>query len=289
MKSLSPSETMAATPANSQPLTLRHYQHHNQGFHEDLGEGVRLTMMQIPAGTFTMGAPESEEESEDDERPQHEVEVPEFFMGRYAVTQEQWRVVAGYKQVDQELDPDPSNFKGANRPVEQVSWDETQEFCKRLSEKTGREYRLPSESEWEYACRAGTETPFHFGEMLDFTIANYNGNYTYGEGAKGEYREETTEVGTFPANRWGLHDMHGNVYEWCEDDWHSNYEGAPPDGSAWINDKSTTQEKEEEYKLLRGGSWILNPRFCRSAYRLPDRRDHRVNHFGFRVVCSPQG
>ncbi len=132
------------------------------------------------------------------------------------------------------LAPDPSRFKGDNRPVDQVSWADAQEFCKRLSVKTGKDYCLPSEAEWEYACRAGTTTPFHFGETITTELANYDGNSTYNNGPKGEYREETTDVGLFPANDWGLYDMHGSLWEWCEDDYHSDYNGAPDDGSAWV-------------------------------------------------------
>jgi formylglycine-generating enzyme required for sulfatase activity len=273
------------------PLRLRRYRRKNQGFYEELGEGVRLAMMQIPAGRFVMGAPEGEEESRDNERPQHEVSVAGFFMGRYPVTQGQWRAVAGYEQIERELKSEPSRFKGDNRPVEQVSWDEAVEFCRRLSVKSGREYRLPSEAEWEYACRAGTTTPFHFGETLDAEIANYDAQSenegwkpVYGAGKKGEYREETTEVGQFPGNEWGLHDMHGNVWEWCEDDWHNSYEGAPTDGSAWLEENRT-----KTYRLLRGGSWSFDPRYCRSASRYYYSRDSRFNLIGFRVLCvSPR-
>jgi formylglycine-generating enzyme required for sulfatase activity len=124
-----------------------------------------------------------------------------------------------------------------------------------LSKATGREYRLPSEAEWEYACRAGTTTPFHFGETITTDLANYNGNYTYGSGSKGQYRKQTTDVGSFPANAFGLHDMHGNVWEWCQDTWHENYNGAPTDGSAWV-DENANQNR----MILRGGSWYNNPR-----------------------------
>ena len=279
---------MAASSPSALPLTLRRYRRSNQGFHEDLGDGVRLTMMQIPEGAFMMGSLKSEEESFDAERPQHEVSVPSFYMGRYAVTQAQWRVVAGYDREEKDLKLDPSNFKGANRPVERVSWEEAQEFCRRLSTKTGRAYRLPSEAEWEYACRAGGTKPFHFGETIDAGIANYDGRFVYGKGAKGEYREETTEVGIFPANEWGLHDMHGNVWEWCEDDWHDRYEGAPIDGSPWLYDKLTSQGEEAD-KLLRGCSWDGDSGGCRSASRYHAPRRGRFGIVGFRVVCSPRG
>ena len=152
--------------------------HQAQYFKEDLGNGVTLEMVNIPGGTFTMGAPETEKESRDEERPQHQVTVPPFFMGKYPVTQAQWQAVAAFPQVNRELNPDPSTFKGSDRPVETISWYDADEFCARLSKATGRDYRLPSESEWEYACRAGTTTPFHFGETITSELANYDGNYT---------------------------------------------------------------------------------------------------------------
>jgi formylglycine-generating enzyme required for sulfatase activity len=162
-----------------------------------------------------------------------------------------------------------------------VSWDDAIEFCARLSKATGREYRLPSEAEWEYACRAGTTTPFHFGETITTDLANYNGNYTYGSGSKGQYRKQTTDVGSFPANAFGLHDMHGNVWEWCQDNWHENYNGAPTDGSAWVDENAN-----QNIMILRGGSWFNYPWFCRSAFRLDYGADGRNSIFGFRVVCA---
>lgn len=234
---------MASIP-NAPPsqLSIYRYRGTKKSYTEQLGNGVSLTLMLIPAGEFSMGAPEAEPDSEDRERPQHRVKLASFFLGRYPVTQAQWRVVAGYELVERELDPDPSRFKGDNRPVENVSWDDTQEFCQRLSRKTGKIYRLPSEAEWEYACRAGTTTPFHFGETILPELANYNTEYSYNntefsyiDNSTAKHRGETTEVGRFPANDWGLHDMHGNVWEWCEDDWRDTYDDAPMDGSAWVD------------------------------------------------------
>ncbi|MFM6495639.1 MAG: formylglycine-generating enzyme family protein, partial [Dolichospermum sp.] len=188
---------------------------------------------------------------------------------------------AALPQVNQELKPNPSRFKGANRPVEQVSWHDAVEFCARLSNYTKRPYRLPSEAEWEYACRAGTTTPFHFGDTITTELANYDGNYTYGDGPKGVYRGETTEVGSFKiANEFGLYDMHGNVWEWCQDDWHNNYKGAPTDGKAWISNNAKSD------KLLRGGSWLVIPEYCRSAYRSSNGAGFDNNYSGFRVVCD---
>jgi hypothetical protein len=178
------------------------------------------------------------------------------------------------------LKPDPSRFKGDSRPVEQVSWNEAVEFCARLSAHTGRQYRLPTEAEWEYACRAGTTTPFYFGETISSDLANYDATITYGDGQEGGYQKQTTDVGCFPLSAFGLHDMHGNVWEWCQDHWHSNYEGAPTDGSAWLSND------ESEYRILRGGSWFFYPRFCRSAYRFFNFPDFRYKNIGFRVVCA---
>jgi formylglycine-generating enzyme required for sulfatase activity len=248
-------------------------------FTQDLGNGVFLEMVHIPGGTFLMGSPESDESPISSESPQHQVTVPSFFMGKYPVTQKQWRLVAALPKVKIDLESDPSRFKGDNLPVERVSWNHTQEFCARLSLKTNQTYRLPSEAEWEYACRGGTTTPFYFGEIISTELANYDGNYTYGGGAKGEYRGKTTEVGKFPANPCGLYDMCGNVWEWCEDEWHKNYINAPADGSAWL-------DKNSESRLLRGGSWFNYPEYCRSAFRSTYDLDDNSNNIGFRVVCS---
>jgi formylglycine-generating enzyme required for sulfatase activity len=250
---------------------------------EPLREEVDLEMVAIPAGEFLMGSPEDEPERYDDESPQHHITVSSFFMGRYPVTQAQWRVVAGLPKVKQDLDADPSHFKGDDRPVENISWYDAVEFCTRLSHHTGREYRLPSEAEWEYACRAGTTTPFHFGEMITTEVANYDGS-SYANGPKGENRGETTPVNEFGiANAFGLSDMHGNVYEWCLDHWHENYDGAPINGSAWLS------EGESADRVIRGGSWSNYPRNCRSASRNHYLPGNRYSSIGFRVVVAPPG
>ncbi len=251
-------------------------------FVEDLGHGVSLEMVEISGGTFTMGTSQKEEKSYDMERPRHQVTIKPFFMGKYPITQEQWEKVAAFcPRINRDLDPRPSHFKGRDDlPVDSVSWYEAVEFCARLSKKTGREYRLPTEAEWEYACRAGTTTPFYFGETITTEVANYNGNYTYENGPKGECRDRTTPVGSFAANAFGLYDMHGQVWEWCADHWHNNYENAPTDGSAWLNDVNDT------YRLLRGGSWYGSPGLCRSAYRLWGDPVGVSYLFGFRVVCG---
>ncbi len=252
------------------------------GFLEELAEGIAITMIEIPAGEFLMGSPEREKERHKSEGPQHRVTLPSFFLGQTPVTQAQWQVVAGWPKVERDLNLDPANFKGATRPVEQVSWEEAMEFCRRLSQRTKREYSLPSEAQWEVACRAGTTTPFAFGETLTPDLANYDGNSTYGTGPKGNYRKETSAVGSFPANAWGLQDMHGNVWEWCLDTWHDSYNGAPTDGRPW----GTSGDKGA--KLLRGGSWLNFPWNCRSAYRLPVLPVDADDSVGFRVVYLPQ-
>jgi formylglycine-generating enzyme required for sulfatase activity len=265
-------------------------------FTEDLGNGVTFDMVYIPGGTFLMGSPETEAESRDNEKPQHRVTIQPFFMGKYTATQAQWKAVAQLAKIERDLDPDPSRFKGDNRPVERVFWYDAVEFCARLSQKTGKNYRLPSEAEWEYGCRAGTTTPFHFGETITTDLANYNGNETYLDAPKGKYRQETVDVGNFPPNAFGLYEMHGNVWEWCADPWHDNYKGAPTDGRVWDEKENAHRYQnsvdllvmsgnDDRDRLLRGGSWNYYPRHCRSAFRdyfAPDTRDYT---FGFRFVC----
>jgi formylglycine-generating enzyme required for sulfatase activity len=252
----------------------------SQYFSEDLGNGITLEMVAIPGGTFLMGSPPNEKNSYDDERPQQKVNVPTFFIGKYPITQAQWQAIAATVKIDIDLETNPSKFKGDELPVESVNWDQAIEFCKRLSRETKREYRLPSEAEWEYACRAGTTTPFYFGETITGELANYDAGYTYADEPKGEYREETTPVGQFPPNAFGLYDMHGNVWEWCADTWHDNYDRAPRDGSVWI------KNGDDNCSPLRGGSWFSDPYDCRSASRNHYYRRDDFNGFGFRVVCG---
>ena len=249
-------------------------------FVEMLGEDAYLEMVAIPGGSFLMGSPESEPERYDREGPQHKVTIETFLMGKHPVTQAQWRFVAALEQVERALEANPSRFKGNDRPVERVSWYEAMEFCNRLSHYTGNEYKLPSEAQWEYACRAGTQSPFYFGDTISSELANYRGTSIYNGGPKGEHRGGTTSVGYFNVkNAFGLCDMHGNVWEWCADYWHDNYEEAPTDGSAWLTDN------EGERRVRRGGSWDHVPRFCRSATRFNYAPDHRYFKTGFRVCC----
>ncbi|HAC64860.1 MAG TPA: formylglycine-generating enzyme family protein [Cyanothece sp. UBA12306] len=264
----------------------------SQYFSQDLGTDTQpLEMVAIPGGTFLMGTDDAEierlvkrfdQEYFRRERPQHQVTVPPFYLGKYQVTQAQWRAIASLPRVKIDLNRDPSSFKGDDRPVERINWHQAVEFCERLSTLLeGKwKYRLPTEAEWEYACRAGTTTPFYFGETITTDLANYDGNYVFASEPKGQYRGETTPVGQFPPNAFGLYDLHGNVWEWCLDDFHRNYEGAPSDGSPWIsNDNNTT-------KILRGGSYIINPRVCRSAFRDSLFPRNGSSNDGLRVVCG---
>jgi formylglycine-generating enzyme required for sulfatase activity len=256
---------------NQQGTVVQYQTGEAQQWEEDLGNGVVLEMVSIPGGSFLMGSPRNEEGRDDDESPQHRVTIAPFFIGKFPITQSQYQAVMGNN---------PSDFKedGAHRPVENVSWNDAIAFCQKLSQKSKGTYRLPSEAEWEYACRAGTTTPFHFGETITPNLVNYDGNYTYGKALEGEYREKTIAVGHFPPNAFGLFDMHGNVWEWCADHWHPNYQGAPTNGNAWITGGDSS------LRLLRGGSWYCNPRNCRSAFRFRLSPDYCFRSFGFRVV-----
>ena len=227
-----------------------------QSFIEQLGNDIKLEMIAIPGGKFMMGSPEGE--GGDNEQPQHEVTVPAFYMGKYPITQAQYQQVMGNN---------PSDFKGDQRPVENVSWNDAVEFCNRLSEKVRKRYFLPSEAEWEYACRAETSTAYYFGETLTNRQANF-----------GKTINQTTSVGQYLPNSFGLYDMHGNVWEWCQDKWHSNYQGAPNDGNAWVLNNNNTF-------VMRGGSWLNDPDDCRSAIRGSRERDVCYRFVGFRVMC----
>ena len=266
---------------NEQGNVVKEETYSGMHFLESLPNQILIEMIAIPGGEFMMGSPE-EEEGYSDELPQHLVTLSNFYMGKYPVTQAQWKAVSDLPKIEQKLDADPSRFKGDDFPVERVSWYSAVEFCKRLSKYSGRDYRLPSEAQWEYACRAKTVTPFHFGDTLTSDLANYNAITSYGSGPTGEYRRKTVDTRSFPANPFGLYDIHGNVWEWCQDAWHENYNGAPVNGSAW------TQESDLSYRVLRGGSWFDLPGNCRSAcrgYNTPNIYDY---DFGFRVVCLSQ-
>lgn len=257
-----------------------------RSFIEDLGDGVTLDMVWIPGGDFLMGSVDSDaerafenakqyqpslgKESFTNELPRHPVKVPAFFMGKFEVTQAQWLKVMGRN---------PSEFKGDSRyPVERVTWEDATEFCERLSGRTGRIYRLPTEAEWEYACRAGMKTPFAFGDTITPDLVNYESDHPYGNVPRATYRGGTLPVGHLgAANGFGLYDMHGNVMEWCFDGWHEDYVGAPPDGSAWLSQYSTL-------RVARGGGWLNDAFECRCAFRNGVAKNNHRNNLGFRVV-----
>jgi formylglycine-generating enzyme required for sulfatase activity/tRNA A-37 threonylcarbamoyl transferase component Bud32 len=245
-----------------------------QVYTEELGNGVDLKMVKIPGGKFMMGSPDGEKDREANESPQHQVTVPEFYLGQTLVTQAQYQTLMGNN---------PSDFKENDKlPIEKVSWLDAVAFCEKLSQKTNRTYRLPSEAEWEYACRAGTNTPYAFGETINPSVVNYDGNFPYGGAGKGEHRQKTTPVGSFPPNLFGLYDMHGNLWEWCLDEWTDSYNGAPTDGSA----KGDIISRDNNHKvMLRGGSWNFSAQYSRSAYRLSDSASASFGSIGFRVVC----
>jgi formylglycine-generating enzyme required for sulfatase activity len=231
---------------------------------QNLGSGPPLELVKIPGGTFLMGSPENEDGRDPSEGPLHQVTVPSFWMGKYPVTQAQWEAVARLPRVRKRLNSNPSQFQGSNLPVEKIGWRDAEEFCARLFRHAGKAYRLPTEAEWEYACRAETSTPYYFGKTLSTDYCNFN-NY-YGK---------TTEVGSFLPNAFHLYDMHGNVWEWCNDSWHKDYRSAPIDGSAWIDGWNV-------FRVFRGGCWFSNHKGCRSAYR----NFGQHNSIGFRVACS---
>ena len=278
--SLSSQSAQTSSAKQSEPAKDTSSKSSPQILTETLPGNIKLEMVKIPAGSFLMGTEETEvirlcKEYEIDwfkcEMPQHRVNLKEFYLGKYPVTQEQYQAIMG---------SNPSDFKdNPKNPVEKVSWDDAQEFCQKLKDKTKKNYRLPSEAEWEYACRAETTTAFYFGETISTDQVNYDGNYTFGKGKKGVYREKTTPVGSFPANKFGLYDLHGNVWEWCEDVWRENYENAPMDGSSWNeNDSQST------LRTLRGGSWFFTPRLCRSADRYRFNAGLRYDGIGFRLA-----
>jgi len=307
--------TSSASGGRSVTFLLRQPRQ-TQGFRVLLradGAAEALTLLWIPPGRFWMGSPETDPERIDSEGPQHLVQLQGFFMSQTPITQAQWREVARWQerpgeQWGRELKLDPSRFQSKEgqendevhllqgdsntdqRPVEQVGWEDAMEFCHRLSKRTGRIYTLPSEAQWEYACRAGTTTPFCFGDTISPELANHRGDVAFADGPQGAFRKQTTPVGMFPANAWGLHDMHGNVWEWCLDEWHKSYEGAPTDGQAWVDAAVGEKSKESvKTRLLRGGSWVGSPGDCRSAYRIHLQPDDAYDFVGFRLVCLPQG
>ncbi len=256
--------TFETLTINRHSLEVKRRQGAARQYLEIIGVGVPLEMVYIPGGTFLMGSSEHEEGHSRDEGPQHQVTLSPFWVGKYPVTQEQWFEVLHSK---------PSKFKGLKRPVENVSWEDAIRFCERLSTHTGRMYRLPTEAEWEYACRAGTTTPFSFGETITSDLANYDKNNIY--------RNKTSEVGSFPPNASGLHDMHGNVWEWCQDVYST---AIYAQRQAQVPIRNPVYERGDSIRVLRGGSWNNYPAFLRSAYRSRYGPDVRKGSIGFRLM-----
>jgi len=254
---------------NAQGQVIARTKHSAEQFTEDLGKGISLELIVIPAGAFQMGSRPSEGNA--DEHPQHFVTIKSFMLGKYLITQGQWKAVMGKLP--------PCRFKGDELPVERVSWNDTQKFCQRLSKQTGQNYHLPSETQWEYACRAGTTTPFSFGETLTSDFANYNGEHIFRDEPRGIYFHSTSAGGKYPPNAFGLYDMHGNLMEWCADSWLDDYSASPRDGSAYQNYNS-------KYTVVRGGSWHDNPQLCRSAVRMRITQSDAEEYVGLRVVCD---
>jgi formylglycine-generating enzyme required for sulfatase activity len=254
---------------NRQGEIIAKVQHFVQQWTEDLGHGIQLDMLVIPSGSFQMGSPHNY--GNPDEHPQHFVMIKSFLMSKSLITQEQWKAVM--------VKLPPCRFKGDRLPVERVSWRDARKFCKRLSKRTGRDYQLPSETQWEYACRAGTRTPFSFGETLTVEAANFNGEHVFSEEPRGFYFHATSEAGKYPPNAFGLYDMHGNLWEWCADNWLDDYTSSPRDGSSY-------QDKDSRYRVARGGSWHEPPTLCRSAARLRVLETDADEVMGFRVICD---
>jgi formylglycine-generating enzyme required for sulfatase activity len=239
----------------------------SKGPPKDFTNSIDMKFVWIPSGNFMMGTPKDEIGGDFEKKIQHKVTLTKgFYMGVHHVTQEQWQAVMGNN---------PSQYKNEkNSPAENLSWDDCQKFVKKLREKDKKPYRLPTEAEWEYACRAGTTTPFHFGETISTDQVNYNGNYTYSNGKKGQYRQKPTPVGSFPANAWGLHDMHGNLWQWCQD-WYGNYpqkDVVDPQGP-----------EKGDLRVLRGGAFNESPVSSRSASRIWHQPDRPGETIGFRV------
>jgi len=262
--------TFETVTVNSTGQIANRRQGEAQVFIENIDNGITLDMVAISGGSFVMGSPHTEAERMDNEGPQRTVKISPFFIGKYEVTQEQYEAVMGNNS---------SQLKGAKRPVENVSWNDTVEFCRKLSQKTGKIYRLPSEAEWEYACRAGTTTPFYFGDTIMPDLVNYDDGSSnpYASAPNGLYRKQPTNVGSFPPNAFGLYDTHGNVWEWCSDRWHDNYNGAPTDGSSW-------ETGTDNRRVRRGGSWNYDAVHCRSAIREWSSASLGYSFFGFRVA-----
>jgi formylglycine-generating enzyme required for sulfatase activity len=253
--------------------------HQAHFFVDNLDHQEHLEMVAIAPGPFKREATQGEVYSKTVAYSQQRVSVQPFFMSKYPITQGQWAAVSRLPRVNRDLEFAPSHFSGVNHPVESVSWLDAVEFCDRLSHHTGRRYQLPSEAQWEYACRAGTQTPFHTGETITSELANYVGAYTYRAETKGLYRRTTVPVGSFSPNAFGLYDMHGNVWEWCADHWQDGSQSSVDGDRPWMSTNSS------QMRAIRGGSWLDHPTNLRSASRSGYREALFNRIIGFRVSC----
>jgi formylglycine-generating enzyme required for sulfatase activity len=249
-------------------------------FHESISNDLFLDMVLVPGGHFMMGSPESEIFHKSNESPLRSVKISKFLMGKHTINQQKWKIIANLPKIRLDLPSSPSKFRGSELPVENISWLEANEFCLRLSKYTRRVYRLPTEAEWEYACRAKTHTPFPYGPTITSELANFNGEQPYASQPKGIFLQRTVDVGEFTANAFGLYQMNGNIWEWCLDSWHNSYMDAPIDGRAWLT------ESNVPWAVLRGGSWGSSGERCRSAARFQAPHQYRGGDVGFRVVCT---
>ena len=237
----------------------------------DIGKGVKLELVRIEPGTFMMGSPETNSDSDPSEQPAHQVKISKpFYMGKFEITQQQWGVIRGNQS---------HSNTGEQYPADSISWNDAVNWCKEISEKTGVKMHLPTEAQWEYACRSGAKTRYYFGDQIKPESANYSGT------DKSKNIGKTSLVGKYPPNAWGLYDMHGNVWEWCEDTLHENFEKAPEDGSAWMDPASKFN------RVRKGGSWHEDAASLRSAVRWGSPGDEkepdmRNNVSGFRVIVE---
>lgn len=275
LSALNPSNAQVAEGEKSQDFDYLFEGQLKQGtcriLTEDIGDGQKMEFVRIRKGKFMMGSPKDEQGRASCEN-QHEVELTQdFYLGKFAVTQAQYKAIAGEK---------PSDYKGEKIPVYYGSWDEAVKYCEALSKKLNRKVTLPTEAQWEYACRAGTKTPFHFGSKLNGDLANCNGNFPYGTEVKGPFKDKPTEVGSYPANPWGLYDMHGNVLQWCQDyfDTYEKVEGK--------RDPVQVVKQDFNARVIRGGSCFNDAQYCRSAYRYGSANDGRGYYIGFRICIA---
>ncbi len=265
-------DVMYTVPDSFPPQWARGFGEDDHGVFAQLAvDGITFDFRWIPAGRFSMGALEREEGAQDTERPQHKVALTQgYWLLRTPVTQVQWEVVTG---------ANPSHFTGTEQPVEQVSWEDCVAYTEKLNQLVPElKASLPTEAQWEYACRAGTTSVFHYGDHLDSTMANFDGNYPYGGASIREYREKTTPVASFAPNEWGLYDMHGNVDEWC-------YDGMRTYDSAAVSDPVGPTDKDAG-RVVRGGSWNYYAGSCRSAFRDDFRPVYRFSNLGFRLAAG---